>query len=94
LTFVNDLSAQEDRLHAFPNPFSSELNLEFEMKETSSVSVEIFDVSGKLVQRLDDTEMNKGQHRLNLNTSSLKAGVYFIRLQAGQERISIRQLKR
>lgn len=45
-----------------------------------NVSLEIYDISGQLVQSVNQGQQAAGQHTIDLNTSNLSAGVYFYTL--------------
>jgi uncharacterized protein YfaS (alpha-2-macroglobulin family) len=44
------------------------------------LKIDLYDLNGKLVQTLDQGQQTEGFHKLNVNTSTLPAGMYFIRL--------------
>ena len=47
------------------------------------VSVQIYDITGKLVGTLMDEELRSGHHTIQWNASGLSSGIYFVRLQSG-----------
>ena len=53
----------------------------FELKETGNVTLQLFDRNGNLVQEIYNGEMNKGAQSIEINTQDLTTGVYFYRLQ-------------
>jgi hypothetical protein len=66
-SFENNISVD-----IYPNPVKNELfiNTQLNLK-----SVEIYDVTGKQILRLDDIENDK-----SINLSSLKKGIYLVKL--------------
>jgi hypothetical protein len=42
----------------------------------------LFDVTGKKVLDIADEEMQKGNQKININTSRLSAGVYICKIQS------------
>lgn len=69
------------QMHAFPNPFKDELNVNFELLEDSSVSLAIYNLNGnKMADLLHREQKNKGMHTLQFVTADLKEGVYIITL--------------
>lgn len=69
------------QLHqVFPNPFSTSTNIAFELPEPGPVRLEVYDLSGRLVETLVDEPMTAGEHSVELDGSGLAAGVYLIRL--------------
>ncbi|MEX2380137.1 MAG: PQQ-dependent sugar dehydrogenase [Vicingaceae bacterium] len=76
----NTLSSVEDKLKKdksiryFPNPASDKLSIEF--NSNAIVSIQLFAINGQEVIREDV----KGLTKINLNTSPLKQGLYFLQL--------------
>ncbi len=66
----------------YPNPIvSSEVVIEYELKETQLVSIELFDLSGKRISILQmDEKENAGNYQKTLSLPALSAGNYLIRL--------------
>ena len=58
----------------FPNPGNSELNILFQNKLFSG-EISILDISGKVLRRINSSEINK----LNLNVVELNSGIYLIK---------------
>ena len=81
-TAVDDLEAFS--LQVYPNPVSNLLNLNFELDSNQFMQAEIFDIRGRLVERLFNGERNPGIHRLIFNLRHLSPGVYNLRLSNGE----------
>jgi hypothetical protein len=67
----------------YPNPFTQFVNLDFyNTSANSQISVDVFDLSGRLAVRKSYGKLSKGHHTLRLNTdeNSLSTGVYFVTL--------------
>ncbi len=45
----------------YPNPFSSSTSISFRLSETSSVSIEVFDLAGRRVRQLESEEIHSGE---------------------------------
>ncbi|NNF01775.1 MAG: T9SS type A sorting domain-containing protein [Bacteroidia bacterium] len=67
-------------LIAFPNPVSDLLNIAFDIKENSVVQFELIDVSGKLIRSEASHFYNAGQHTMNISTSDIASGFYFLNI--------------
>lgn len=84
----NDDEAQED-LHktesvvvqAYPNPFKSATVLQFTLKIQAQVRIQVYDITGRLVQTLTDTQWQSGIHTVSFDASRLASGVYLARTQ-------------
>lgn len=69
----------------YPNPFNAETTIRFELPQTDTVTLEVFDIQGRSVARLlTDRRMNAGPHALQFNATGLASGIYFYRLQTAQ----------
>jgi hypothetical protein len=76
-----------------PNPFSSSTSIDITLQRASTVTIEVFDVAGRLVQHRDEGVTNPGVSRLTLGaiddkTHPLASGVYFCRIHAGGETVT------
>ena len=60
-----------------PNPFYNDLMIQFNLKETSTVTVNIYDAKGALVKQLYNSKNDSGFKRLKLNGSNWSNGIYF-----------------
>ena len=65
----------------YPNPFNPSTVIKFQLPKASKVSLKIYDVLGKEVATLINSEMNAGEHQVNFNASSLASGIYLYRLE-------------
>lgn len=72
---------QLHRLHQnYPNPFNPSTTIGFDLSESSRVTLDVFDVTGRKVAELVDGPMIKGYHSVRFDGSGLSSGVYFYRL--------------
>lgn len=67
----------------FPNPAQDLANINFTMPATNNVSIEVYDLAGKMVSNQTFGKIAAGQQNLQVNTTGLNAGLYFVRLLAG-----------
>lgn len=65
---------------AYPNPVASELTIPFELESADEISVSIFDISGKILQRQAAQRYLPGANQIKVNVSDLPAGNYFYTL--------------
>jgi flagellar hook assembly protein FlgD len=47
------------------------------------VSIQVYDIKGKLVETLMDEQMRPGQHTVKWNATGFSSGVYFLKMEAG-----------
>ena len=78
---------------AWPNPFNPRVNLRLTMVEPGWAQVSVYDQRGRLVVALADGHLPAGDHDVvwqgrDGQDQSVAAGVYFVRLQAGEVVVS------
>lgn len=78
-----------------PNPFSVQTSFEFNVPSQGHASLEIYDLTGRLVSTLLDQEINSGTHELSWDGRDgtgmdLASGIYVIRLQHAGNHLSQR----
>ena len=66
---------------AFPNPFGSSTTIGFSLPSDGPVNLQVFDISGRLVESLIDEVLPAGEHSVVLDGSYLMPGIYFVRLE-------------
>ena len=65
-----------------PNPAREQATITFNVPKQARVEVALFDVLGRRIRTLTDTERSPGQHDVRLEVQSLPSGTYFYRLSA------------
>lgn len=70
----------------YPNPFNPSTTIQFTLPQSSNVSLEVFDMLGRKVATLIDTEQKPaGNYTISFNADHLATGVYMYRLKAGEQ---------
>lgn len=64
----------------FPNPFNPSTTIEYTLVVPSRVSLQVYDVLGRLVRTLVDGAQGAGLHEAKFTASGHASGVYFYRL--------------
>jgi hypothetical protein len=65
----------------YPNPFNPVTVISFQLSVISQVSLEIYDVGGRLIESpLHDSWRDKGVHEVTFNAGDLPSGVYLYKL--------------
>jgi cytochrome c peroxidase len=72
-------------LNIWPNPGSSRLFIDYEMRESATVILEIFSISGTKLQTIESCWLPEGSYRTEYNVSGLASGIYLVRLRAGNQ---------
>ncbi|GEM_PF-2243852 len=74
----------------YPNPFNLETELSYQLPKESEVTLEIYDLKGRLVSNLIHLYQNAGYYSVNWNPRDICSGLYIVRLEAG-DFVSIRK---
>ena len=67
----------------YPNPFNPSTEIKFFLPTALRVTLAIYDITGKEMQRLFDYRAVAGEHVVRWNAEGRSSGVYVCRLQAG-----------
>lgn len=69
----------------YPNPFNPSTSISFSLPKDAQVTLRIFDISGKEVARLLNSEFKKANnYTVHFNGINLASGTYFYKLEAGE----------
>ncbi|NOX67101.1 MAG: T9SS type A sorting domain-containing protein [Chlorobi bacterium] len=66
----------------YPNPFNPTTTIQFDLKETSIVTLRIYNSLGELVAELENGRMSAGRYTRIFDASNLSSGIYFYKLKA------------
>lgn len=69
----------------YPNPFNPVTKLEFDIPHQSTVSLIIYDILGREVERLVNETLEAAEYSIDFNARSLPSGIYFARLTASSD---------
>lgn len=81
-TSVNEMEKSRFNLRLSPNPVKSQVNISYEMHEAAELNIDIVNMVGQTVLAISNSVQNVGQNEFKVNTSSLKEGFYFLRIQS------------
>jgi hypothetical protein len=77
-----------DLYPAFPNPFNPSTQLSFSVDSPSDIRVEIYDISGKLVDSIISGFFQSGLHIAHWNAKGYSSGMYFVHLIKGHQKLT------
>ncbi len=66
----------------YPNPFNPTTTLRFTVGITALSLLQVFDITGRLVETLIDEHLKPGTHSVQWNASRFSSGVYFVHLES------------
>lgn len=79
-----------ETLAVYPNPARSSATVVLTLEAAAEVEAAVYDVLGRRVAVLSEGELGAGTHHFELNGSGLPAGVYLVRAESGERRLSQR----
>jgi len=83
-----------DEMNIFPNPVTDNLNISFNLIETSDVSIHVYDLLGKVVFETYEGINHSGLKEYNIGLGDLNSGFYLLKLNVGEDsfvkKISVR----
>ncbi|MCX6641510.1 MAG: T9SS type A sorting domain-containing protein [bacterium] len=71
-------------LGAYPNPFNPTTTIRYELRAASGVTLEVFNVEGRVVGVQHVEPLQSGAHEITFDGSGLPSGVYLYKLEAGE----------
>lgn len=85
-----ELKTQNARINAYPNTVSSMINVEFELKESTKMSMLLSDMKGRkpLMYIIDESEKELGVYNITVDCSTLQEGVYLLVLNSDKGNFS------
>jgi hypothetical protein len=91
-TSIKEIKKQIGTVGLFPNPTNDVTTLMIDANNASSLTVAIYDVTGKLVSTpVQEQNLIIGQNKFVINTSELNNGIYFVTLNTinGKETVKL-----
>ena len=55
------------------------------LRNNKKVSIDLYDLTGKLIENVTTNFLSKGAHSIQYNTSSLTNGIYIYQISSGNE---------
>lgn len=69
----------------YPNPFNPSTKIKFDLKNRSHVELSIFDMLGREITKLVDSEFESGAHEVIFDPKELASGIYFYKILVGNK---------
>jgi hypothetical protein len=77
------MAVGKNSLRNYPNPFSHATTIAYDLKSSATVSLQLFDATGRMVRGLVNEYQSAGTHEVIVNASDLPSGLYFYKLDTG-----------
>jgi hypothetical protein len=88
-TSISTVTAPEFSMGVYPNPANDFATLQLDLVKASSLTVEIFNMTGQVVHS-QNIKASAGMNVLNLPVSQLQSGVYMIRVNVAGSKLTQR----
>jgi hypothetical protein len=86
VTAVGDEAREKTfSMQAYPNPFTSELKLEYSISNPCQVTLELFNSLGQRVALIEQDHATPGTHRAVFHPTSMGDGVYYFKARTSQD---------
>ena len=69
----------------YPNPTQGNSTLSFELNQSESIQITLLDVQGRMVTALPSMEFNSGKNEIEIHSSVLQSGIYFVQISSGEK---------
>lgn len=79
----NELPEQYALYQNYPNPFNPLTTIRFDLPEPSDVSLTIYDLNGRIVEKLVSGSLAAGKYQVSWNANGYASGTYIYRLRTG-----------
>ena len=82
---ISDNSLPEDfgLVKNYPNPFNPNTTIEYSLGESGMVTINAYDVNGKLIDSIVNTYQVSGKHSIIWQPNNISSGMYYINLIQG-----------
>ena len=77
------ISDKYSLLNSYPNPFNPATSINFTLSMESDISLEIYDIQGRMVEVLLNGNMQTGYHSVIWNANNHSNGIYFVKMVVG-----------
>ncbi len=88
----NSMPGQFSLKSVYPNPFNPDLSIVIQMHTQSHVQVRIFNILGKEVAVISESQLSTGIHRLVWHAADQASGVYFLKIEVADTQPVIRKV--
>lgn len=84
---VNNASEQTEEIEvsAYPNPFSSVVNLQFSLDKDAKVILEVYNILGRKVKTIHNSILEEGDYSFRWDGASFDNGIYLYKFDVNGE---------
>ncbi|MEA3494542.1 MAG: CotH kinase family protein [Bacteroidota bacterium] len=92
---IDEKSNPDFYLTSYPNPFTNNFNLSYNLQKTANVEISIYDITGKLLKTVVNKNQRQGNYFLNFDIKQVNInskGIYLCVTKLNNKTISINKL--
>ncbi len=78
---INTIDNYVSNINAYPNPASDNITIELNAQKTSTIKLQLVDVTGKLIKEINAGDI-QGNYKHTINTAGISKGIYFLKVTA------------
>jgi len=95
LTGVSDIKIANVDVKIIPNPFKSNVLIEYSLPENSEVRAAVYDITGQEIAELFSGNQDAGMHQYNFDAAKYNAaaGMYFLRMVINGSIVNMKMVK-
>jgi len=82
--FINGIKLEQNQ----PNPFTGNTIIQYEIQNSASVTIDIYDITGRLALSYNEGNQTAGIHKILIDSEKLMEGTYFYTLKAGNNMLT------
>ncbi|WP_158276204.1 T9SS type A sorting domain-containing protein [Brumimicrobium oceani] len=83
---IQDVDVEKPfKLELYPNPARYNSTLVVDLKDSKLLDIQFYNISGRLVKRIQKTDAHVGRNEIGFSASELPQGTYIIRVQSGSQ---------
>lgn len=80
-------------VQVYPNPFSNEFRLVYQLQRPETIEISCYDMTGKLVRKFEPYTPAAGYYERPIKLDTEAAGIYMLRIKIGDDERNIKLLK-
>ncbi len=77
---------------SYPNPFNAETVIPYRLPNGADVSIDIYSVNGRLVDKIDLGQTSAGFHRVTWSPNNATTGVYFVEFHVDGAPVNVQKI--
>ncbi len=87
-TSISEIASIGQELNVYPNPTSDMLNISFNQKGNSEVTLRVYDAIGKLIVEQNMPNLISGENNFTINMGNVETGAYVISLSSDNSTVT------